>query len=130
MTQSNSEITRGAYDAFANGDVEAVFAVFAEDISWRIPGEHLVSGDYKGHGEVAGFFERLGELTDGTFRVQVHDILESDSGAVAALTTISGDRNGRHGSFETVQLWQFQDGKATSFHEFHDRQADLNAFWS
>lgn len=130
MAQSNAEIARQAYEAFARGDVQAVLAVFDENISWRIPGEHLVSGDYHGHAEVSGFFEQLGELSDGTFTVDVHDLLESDSGAVAALTTINAVRKNENGSFETVQVWQFSDGRATSFHEYHDRQADLNAFWS
>lgn len=130
MTPSDVEILTTAYDDFARGDVAAVIDRFAEDISWRIPGDHLVSGDYRGHDEVLGFFEKLGELSGGTFTVDAHEILDGGAGTVAALTTISAERNGQRGSFETVQIWRFEDGRATSFREYHDRQDAINAFWS
>ena len=101
-----------------------------ENITWHIPGEHVLSGAYNGHAEITAFFEQLGELSGGTFTIDVRDLLESDSGTVAALTTISALRNGENAGFDTVQVWRFSDGRASSFHEYHRRQADINAFWS
>jgi ketosteroid isomerase-like protein len=130
MTTSDVEILKTAYGDFARGDVPAVMARFAENIAWHIPGDHLVSGDYTGHGEVLGFFGRLGELSGGAFTVDVDEILDDGRGTLAALTTINAERGGKRGSFETVQVWRFEDGLATSFREYHDRQDDINAFWS
>lgn len=130
VNPSNAEILKTAYDDFAHGDVPAVMERLAANVTWRIPGDHLVSGDYTGHDEVLGFFQRLGELSGGTFSVDVHEILDSDAGTVAALTTINAERDGQRGSFETVHVWHFEDGLATSFREYHDRQDAINAFWS
>ena len=130
MAQSDAEILRSAYDAFAGGDVPAVLAVFAEDIEFRIPGDSLVSGTYTGHDEVVGFFQQLGELSDGTFTVTAQEILDNGTGTVVALCELAGERNGRNPTFDTVQVWRVADGKATSFREFNDDQSGLDAFWS
>jgi ketosteroid isomerase-like protein len=55
-TQINADLIRRAYDAFSRGDIEGVFAFFAKDILWHIPGRGPLSGDYRGHVEVQGFF--------------------------------------------------------------------------
>ena len=130
MAQSDAEILQSGYDAFASGDVSAVLAILAEDIDFRIPGDNLVAGTYTGHDEVVGFFQKLGELSNGTFRLTVQEILDNATGTVAALCTLGGERNGQSPSFDTVQVWRFADGRATSFREFNDDQSGLDAFWS
>jgi ketosteroid isomerase-like protein len=131
MTPSSAaQIVQSVYEDFARGDMPAVMGRLAEDISWRIPGEHLVSGDFSGHDEILAFFQKIGELSGGTFSVDVREILEGASGTVVGLTTISAERDGRRASFETVHVWQLEGGQATSFREYHDRQDAINAFWS
>ncbi len=130
MAQSDAEILQTGYDAFASGDVPAVLAVFAEEIAFHVPGDSVVSGDYSGHQEVVGFFEKLGELSGGTFGVTVQEIFDNATGTVVALCTLDAERNGHQRSFDTVQVWQFVDGKAASFREFNDEQAALDEFWS
>lgn len=130
MAQPDAEILRTGYDAFARGDVPAVLAVFAEDIAFHVPGDNLVAGDYSGHQEVAGFFEKLAELSGGTFGVSVHEIFDNATGTVVALCSLEGERNGRQRSFDTVQVWRFVDGKASSFREYNDEQVALDEFWS
>lgn len=130
MAQSDAEIMQSGYDAFASGDVPAVLAILAEDIDFRIPGDNLVAGTYTGHDEVVGFFQKLGELSNGTFNVTVRELFDNGTGTVVALCTLGGERNGQSPNFDTVQVWRFADGKATSFREFNDDQAGLDAFWS
>ena len=36
--QANAALIKSAYDAFSRGDTQSVFAVFAEDILWHVPG--------------------------------------------------------------------------------------------
>ena len=130
MAQPDAEILRTGYDAFARGDVPAVLAVFADDIAFHVPGDNLVAGDYNGHQELVGFFEKLDELSGGTFGVSVREIFDNAAGTVVALCSLEGERNGQQRSFDTVQVWQFVDGKATSFREYNDEQAALDEFWS
>ena len=38
MASSNAALIKSGYDAFARGDLQSAFAVFAEDILWHVPG--------------------------------------------------------------------------------------------
>lgn len=130
MAQSDAEILRTGYEAFARGNVPAVLAVFADDITFKIPGDHQVSGQFTGHDEIVAFFEKLVDLSGGTFSVTARELFDNGTGTVVALCTLDAERNGRRGTFDTVQVWTFEDGKATSLREFNDQQAELDEFWS
>lgn len=77
VAQTNAELLRTGYENFAAGDVPAVLAIFSEDITFKIPGENPVAGDYTGHDETVGFFQQLGERSNGTFTITVQDILDN-----------------------------------------------------
>src|SRR5207248_9197168 len=70
MTHANAELLRRGYDAFAHGDIPSVLGIFAEDIDWHVPGRSPLSGDFRGHHEVVGFFTKAMELSGGTLRVE------------------------------------------------------------
>jgi len=130
MTQTDTEILRSGYESFAAGDVPAVLAVFSDDIAWHVPGRNPMAGDYTGHDEVVGFFQMLGERSDGTFRLAVHDILDDGEGKLVALVTENAQRNGATLNSPAVHVWRLQEGKATSFDAFmHDDYA-FDEFWS
>src|SRR5262249_342698 len=73
--EDNAALIRTGYDAFARGGIPGALAVFAEDILWPVPGRGPISGDYRGHAEVLGFFRHFTELSAGTFRIEVDEIL-------------------------------------------------------
>jgi hypothetical protein len=50
--EANAALIKGAYEAFARGDVAQAFAAFAEDILWHVPGRGPLSRDYRVHAEV------------------------------------------------------------------------------
>lgn len=55
-----------------------VLNFFADDIVWHVPGRNPLSGDYKGKEEVLGFFGKLMELTQGSLKQEIHDMLAND----------------------------------------------------
>ncbi len=130
MTQSNAELLRSGYEAFAAGDVPTVLALFSEDIRWHVPGRNPVSGDYAGHDEVVGFFQTLAERSEGTFGLEVHDILDNGEDKVVALLTETGRRNGASLNSSSVHVWHMQDGKATSFQGYQADDHEWDAFWA
>jgi ketosteroid isomerase-like protein len=130
MTPSNAEILGSGYEAFARGDVPAVLAVFSEQITWHVPGRSPLAGDYTGHEEVVGFFQALGERSNGTFHLDVHDILDNGKDKVVVLVTEHAERNGAVLAASAVHVWQFEDGKATSFQNFDGDNYELDEFWS
>ncbi len=129
MAHPNEDLLRDGYAAFGKGDVAGVLAIFADDIAWHAGGSSRISGEYHGHQEVTGFFQRLAELSGGTFRLEVHDILANDvHGAV--LVTAHGERHGRTLAARQVNIWHLADGKATEFWTFAEDQAALDTFFS
>ena len=127
---ANAEILAGAYEALAAGDVPAVFAVLAEDITWHVSGRNALSADYAGHDEVLGFFQALGERSNGTFALEVHEIISGDSDTVVALVTERATRDDAVLDDDTVHVWRFENGKATSFRCFPGDEHAQDAFWS
>lgn len=76
---ANTDVILKMYEYFNAGDLDRVRAeLFAEDITWRMPGHHPLSGEHKGADEVMAFFRALskagiqvdnvhfGELENGT----------------------------------------------------------------
>jgi len=128
--QSNAEILAAAYEALAAGNVPAVFAVLAEDITWHISGRSPLAADYLGHDEVLGFFQTLGERSNGTFALDVHEIIGGDGDTVVALVTEHASRDEAVLDDASVHVWRFRDGKATSFRSFAGDEHAQDAFWS
>jgi ketosteroid isomerase-like protein len=56
---SNLPKIKALFEAYANKNLAAVSAVMAEDIVWRIPGHHPLSGEKRGIKEVLAFFDQL-----------------------------------------------------------------------
>ena len=128
-TPASAQTLRSAYDAFAQGDIPTVLATFDEDIAWHVPGRSPLSGDYRGHQEVVGFFMRAHELSGGTLRVQLDDVL-GDGDTLVALTTVSAERGGRSWSSPEVHVWRFAGGRAVDFREYQGDQQTEDEFWS
>ena len=128
MTHANAELVRRGYEAFAEGDIASVLSVFADDISWHVPGRSPLSGDYQGCEEVMGFFQRSMELSSGTLRVEADEILADDE-RVVVLATVSAERNGHSWSSPEVHVWRVVDDKAIEFREFQGDQQIEDEFW-
>ena len=127
--RENLELIQSGYEAFGKGDIPAVLAAFSPDIAWHVPGRSMISGDYRGHDEVVGFFGKLQELSGGTFQLEIHDFLASDD-HVVALVEGTAERNGRSHTFRGAHVWHVGGGKATEFWGTSlDQYAD-DQFWS
>ena len=110
--ESNAAALRKGYDAFSRGDMDALRSdLFSPDIVWHQGGRNQTSGDYRGVDAVLGLFGKLFQLTDGSFRVELHDVLASDE-HVVALAKTTGQRAGKtlqHGEYSHV--CHFRDEK-------------------
>jgi ketosteroid isomerase-like protein len=129
MIPTNASSIRKAYEDFANGDVPAVLEAFDASITWHVPGHSPLSGDYKGHDEVVGFFKRTMELSGGIFSIDVHHVLAEDD-IVVAVVTVKAERNGRQAAFPEVHVWRLANGKVTEFREFQGDEQTEDRFWS
>lgn len=129
MAHPNEQLLRKGYEAFAQGDLETVKEIFAEDIVFHVPGRGLISGEYKGRDEVFGFFAKGQELSGGTLRIELHDVAATDDHAIA-LQMNRGERNGKTLAARVVAVYHVRDGKAAECWFFTDSQDENDRFWS
>jgi uncharacterized protein len=88
-----------------------------------------LGGDYEGVAQVVEWLGRNSELSGGTIRVEVHDVVANDEHAVS-LITVRGERAGKQLEDNSVQVFHIHDGKVS---ELWSHPADLYAvdeFWS
>jgi ketosteroid isomerase-like protein len=110
MAHPNEEIVRSGFDAFAKGDVDTLRQLFDQDAVWHVPGRSPLSGDHRGLDAILGFLARTMELTGGTFRAEVHDVVANDEHAVALYVT-RGEREGRTLESRDVLVSHVRNGK-------------------
>jgi ketosteroid isomerase-like protein len=128
VSHPNRDLIQRAYDAFNRGDIPTVLGILDKEIRWHVPGQSPLSGDYVGHEQVLGFFQKSMELSGGTLRIELHDIVASDM-AGFVLCTVSATRSGQHAGFLAVHVWRVFDGRAVEFREFQGDEATESKFW-
>jgi len=123
MAHPNEDLVRRGFDAFSKGDVDTLRALFEQDAVWHAPGRGPLSGDHRGVDEILGFFARTVELTAGTFRVELHDVLANDEHAVA-MYVARGDREGKTLEDKSVLVSHVRNGRlAETWQYFEDQYA-------
>ena len=100
-----------------------------EDILWHVPGRGPLSRDYRGHAEVVGFFQHFMELSHGTFRIQVDDILAKGD-RVVVLCTESAQRGGRSWSSPQSTFGRSRMDEPPSSGKYQGDQQAEDEFWS
>ncbi len=111
MAHPNEDLLREGVAAFQRGDLDALREkYFAENIRWHTPGKSPIAGDYEGVAQVIEAFGRLFELTGGTYRVELHDVIANDEHGVV-LFTARAERAGRQLDDRSVLVCHIRDGK-------------------
>jgi ketosteroid isomerase-like protein len=130
MAHPNEELARKGYASFEKGDLDTLRnEVFAPGIQWHIPGRSSIAGDYSGIDEVFGFFGKIAQESGGTFRLEIHDVIGSDTHAVG-LVTATGVRNGKSIDDKTVHVFHIENGKVVEFWGHAQDQYAVDEFWS
>lgn len=127
--QDNAELVRGGYGAFGKGDIPAVIATWSDDIVWHIAGRSPLARDYNGAAEILGFFGQLQELSAGSFRLELHDVVASEDHVVALVSEIA-DRGDSSLNNPAAHVWHVRDGKATEFWAAAYDLYAVDEFWS
>ncbi len=129
-THPSAELIRRFHDAQGRADAAAVLELLAGDVIWHVPGRNLLSRDYNGKGEVAGFFLKVRELSGGTIRTDLIDVLVSESFAVA-LVRVFAQRNGKSldGEFQGF-TYRVKNGKIAEFWFLVEDRYAVDAFWA
>ncbi len=125
----NVDVFKRAYAAFSAGDFEALAQVFDEDVVWHNPGRNPLSGDYKGRDAAFASFAKEFELSGGTYRPEIHDVLANDDHTVAVMH-VTAEREGKKLDMNAVLVFHIKDGKIVEGWDIWADQTVLDEFWS
>lgn len=128
MSAPTRAVVDELYRAFAARDAATLERLLAR-AEWRVPGGSRVGGTYRGPAEVMGYFAKLRELSGGTFRAEVLDVMASE-GRAAVLARATGTREGR-AAYDTsyVLVLEVRGGAILTATLFNEDQAAFDAFW-
>jgi len=124
MAHPNEDVLRDAYAAFARGDLQAYLSYCTDDVTFHVPGHGRVAGDYSRAEFVTPFISQVVELTNGTFREEVLDVVANDRRGVVLLHH-EFERDGQRYDYRTAHLYRIEQGKLAEFAEY---PADLYRF--
>jgi uncharacterized protein len=128
MEHPNAALLRRVYAAQAAADLEAYLASLSEDFVLHIPGRSRIAGAYRGKDEVRRHFREIAELSGGSFRTDVHDILASDDHAVG-LVNASAERDGIVVDLPRIHVWHLRGGELTELWLHPTDQDAFDAYW-
>jgi ketosteroid isomerase-like protein len=127
VDQTNVELVRGVYDAFARGDVDAVFAMMKPDIEWDECEGMPYGGVYHGREPIVeNVFGPILAAVEG-FTANPDEILALDDARVIA--------RGRHGGTGAagpldarfVHIWTVADGMVSRYEQLADTRRFCDA---
>jgi uncharacterized protein len=123
----NAALTRRVFAAFGR-DPKVIGAALARDVVWRVPGNTVMSGEYRGPREVVEFLRRTGIETGGTYRSRLHTVLADDEWAVAIYRAM-GSRNGIELDVDQALVIRCEDGRWKEVTAV-PLDSSFDAFWS
>ena len=129
MGHPNEEIVRRAFDAFAKGDTDTLRESMDQDAVWYVPGRNQLSGDHRGVDAILGFFAKTMELSGGSFRTDVHDVVANDDHAVALFAS-RAERDGQPYENRNVLVIHIRNGKLTETWLMSEDQYAADEFFS
>jgi uncharacterized protein (TIGR02246 family) len=121
----NAELVRRAFDAFASGDLDALGAVFTDDVVWHVPGTNRFSGRFEGRDAVLDRLRRM-EAAGIEQLLDVHDVVANEDHAVALLHLKVANADGQRYDQQQVQVWHLRDGRCHEYWAMNEDQAVLD----
>ncbi len=116
-----TDVVKGMYAGFEKGDVAAVLAALADDVSWTEAEGFPYGGTYVGHNAIIQHvFMRLATEWHG-FGVDPAEYVEQGN-TVVALGHYHGTYKATGKSFRVPfgHIWTFADGKVSVFRQLTD----------
>ena len=128
LRERNLALVSRFCEARANKDPEAMMECLTEDVVWRYPGRNVLSREYRGKEDVAGFFQSLRELTGGDFSSETERIMVVETAAFVHELP-RGTRKGKTLEWRTVLMFRLRDGKISEVDVFQNMQHELDEWW-
>lgn len=126
----NVAAVKAMFAAFRSADLAAIQAAIPQDVVWHFPGRRgRIAGSHRGRQAVLAFLADVVALTDGTFGLDLIDIVGGDENVVA-LFRGHATRSGRKLDNPTCLRIRFSGGRPAEIHEFVWDLFAVDEFWS
>jgi uncharacterized protein len=127
VSQANVEVVRGVYDAFARGDVDAVFAAMTPEIEWDESEGMPYGGVYHGRDAiVANVFRPILADVEG-FTADPDEILRLDDTRVIARGLHGGTGAAGPVDARFVHIWTVSGGRVSRYEQLADARKFCDA---
>ena len=123
----NAARIRSGYEAFNQGDVDALVDLFAEDIVWHFPGTSKLAGDHIGRDATLAAIGGYGAASGTTLQANVVDVMASDDHVTGWARDTATNATGTL-DINSLVVFTLRDGKVTDALHVVDDQAALDAF--
>lgn len=128
MTHPNAELLQRAFAAFGR-DALAVARTLAGDVVWRVPGDTVMSGEYRGRDAVLQFLRQTRVQSDDTYRTELQYVTAGGDRAVAVYRA-RGERNGRTLDIDQALFCLVRDGLIADVTAVPFDYPAFTAFWA
>jgi uncharacterized protein len=127
--QQNVQIVKDGFAAYARGDMQGLFELFAEDIEWIVPGEGLpFAGTYRGLAEVADFLQKISEMLEVSLFEPREFVGQGDRVLVVGFERETVKATNRTFEEHWVFAFTFRNDKVTNVREYFDTLALARGF--
>lgn len=125
----NAARVRALLAAFEHGDVAKIRETIQEHAVWRFPGRKgKLVGTHVGRDAIFAFLFSVGTLTNGTFHLDLIDVVANDRYAVV-LFRGSAQRDGKVLDNPTCLRMRLEGGLVVEVWEFVWDLYDVDEFW-
>ena len=126
----NAARIRALFAAFRGADLATIQATIPEDAVWHFPGRRgKLAGSHRGRAAILQFLMSVPQLTNGTFHLELEDVLANDTSAVAFFRG-SGTRDGKTLDNPTCLRMRLVDGQVVEVWEFVWDLFTVDEFWA
>jgi ketosteroid isomerase-like protein len=129
MTHSYVQILTKFYADLEKGDLPAVLASCSERATFQIAGKSPLAGKYSVKDFATAYLSKLADLSGGTLKFEVHDILASERHGMVLSTSKFTRKDATH-ELRTVHVWRFEEGKLLAGYEYARDLYLSDSIWS
>ncbi len=130
MAQTNTEMMRKLYEAFAKGDVPTVLGALSPEVDWResMAAGHPTGGHFNNPGAVLeGVFMNIASRFDEFSVTPTEFVEQGDKVVVIGQHHFKGKGNSKSFYAPFAHVVTIQDGKITRFLTFEDSAMMIEA---
>ncbi len=125
----NAILLTKMYNDFNEGNFNGMLAACDDAFTFELKGKSPLAGKYTKANFVSGFCQKLKELSGGTYKMEIHDIMASDQHGIV-LSTVKVTTHGKESELRTVHVWRIPNGKPVAAYEYPRDLYQLDSVWS